>query len=67
MALVGCGNPAAVARRTAARDHGCQARDVVRAEDEADGYWLNVCGAERLYRLDVNTGSRFVDQTGAVR
>lgn len=66
--LVGCGNPASVARQTAARDHGCRARDVVRTEDEADGYWLDVCGDRRFYRREVvegARGTRFYDATAS--
>ena len=59
--------------KTAANEHRCPAPAAIKtivSEDRMHSdfaYWVNVCGAERLYRMDATTGSRFVDQTQAVR
>jgi hypothetical protein len=60
--------------KTAASEHRCPRRQVtvrdVVAEDRMHSefaYWLDVCGKERLYRLDATTGDRFVDQTTSTR
>lgn len=58
--------------KTAANEHRCQQATIknVVSEDRMHSdfaYWVDVCGQERLYRMDATTGSRFVDQTQAVR
>jgi len=71
---IGCSNAYFQDRavKTAASEHGCGAVAIQRvvAEDRMHSdfaYWLNVCGKERLYRMDATTGDRFVDQTKAVQ
>lgn len=58
--------------KTAASEHRCPAATIktIVAEDRMHGdfsYWLEVCGKERLYRMDTTTGDRFVDQTASTR
>ena len=73
-AVVGCADSyyRGLVVKTAADEHRCQQAAIknVVSEDRMAGnfaYWVDVCGKERLYRMDTTTGARFVDQTQAVR
>ncbi len=58
--------------QTAASEHRCPAAKIktIVAEDRMHwdfSYWMDVCGSERLYRMDATTGDRFADQTASTR
>lgn len=58
--------------RSAANEHRCNAVKIKSVVTESRmqsefAYWLDVCGSDRLYRLDTTTGNHFADQTKAVQ